>query len=98
MARPFTSTDAKRLTEEHKNYLARLRVGESTPEQHRAVIVQAANTLAAQEVIKILRGIPVEEINRDKRGFRVKALREHGFATIADLSAASVHSLSLIHS
>lgn len=97
MARPFTSTDAKRLTEEHKNYLARLRTGETAPEQYRAEIVQAANALAAQEVVKILREIPVEEINRDKRGFRVKALREHGFSTIADLSAASVHSIASVH-
>lgn len=54
-------------------------------------------SFASQEVIKILREIPVEEINRDKRGFRVKALREHGFSNLADLSAASVHSIASVH-
>lgn len=97
MARSFALIDAKRLTEKHKNYLARLRAGEVVPEQYRSEIVQAANALAAQEVVKILREIPVEEVNRDKRGFRVKALREHGFSTIADLSAASVYSIASVN-
>ena len=97
MARPFTSADAKRLTEEHKNYLARLGAGAAAPDQYRTKIMQAANNLASQEVIKILREIPVEEINRDKRGFRVKTLREHGFSNLADLSAASVYSIASVH-
>lgn len=96
MARPFAATDAKRLSEEHKTYLAQLKVGETAPEQYRMEIEQAARSLVAQEVIKILRDIPVEEINREKRGFRVKALREHGFSTIADLSAVSVHCIASV--
>lgn len=96
MARPFAATDAKRLSEEHKTYLAQLKVGETAPEQCRMEIEQAARSLVAQEVIKILRDIPVEEINREKRGFRVKALREHGFSTIADLSSVSVHSIASV--
>ena len=97
MARPFTSTDAKRLIDEHKDYLARLRAGEAASERYRDEIVKAANALAAQEVLKILREVPVEEINRDKRGFRVKALRDHGFSTIADLAGASVYSIASVH-
>lgn len=97
MPRPFTSTDAKQLTEEHKNYLVRLRAGAAAPDRYRTEIMQAANSLVLQEVIKILREIPVEEINRDKRGFRVKALREHGFSNLADLSAASVHNIASVH-
>lgn len=97
MARSFTSTDAKRLTEEHKNYLVRLEAGATTPDQYRTEVKQAANNLASQEVLKILREIPVDEINRDKRGFRVKALREHGFSNLADLSTASVYSIASVH-
>lgn len=40
----------------------------------------------AQEVLKVLDDIPIEEINRDKRGFRVKALRDYGYRSIADIS------------
>lgn len=97
MARPFSSIEARQLAEAHQHDLSRLRAGAELPEQYRSEIVQAANALAAQEVVKILREIPVEEINRDKRGFRVKALREHGFSTIADLAAASVHSIASVH-
>ena len=97
MARSFTSNDAKRLIDEQKNYLSRLRIGATSPDQYRAETIQAANGLVAQEVVKILREIPIEEINRSKRGFRIKALREHGFSTVADISAASVHSIASVH-
>lgn len=97
MARPFTSKDIKRLRSEHRDYLSRLHAGQSSSETYFIQIREAANALVAQEVIAILKGIPVEEINREKRGFRVKALREQGFSTIADLSAASIYNIASVH-
>ena len=88
MARSFTSADAKRLTEKHDKYISDLSAGKDVPQQYREDIVQAAKALAGQEVLNVLSGIPVEEINRERRGFRVKALRDSGFATIADLAAS----------
>ena len=97
MARSFTSADAKRLTEKHDKYISDLSAGKDAPQQYRADIVQAAKALAGQEVLNVLSGIPVEEINRERRGFRVKALRDSGFATIADLAAASVYNIASVH-
>ena len=97
MARSFSSTDSKRLAKEHEKYLSRLITGAGADDQYREEVVQTANALAGQEVIHILQDIPVEEINRDKRGFRVKALRESGFSSIADLAAASVHNIASVH-
>lgn len=97
MARTFTSTDAKRLVETHADYLSRLQEGEGASGRYRSDISRAANDLAAREASKILRGIPVEEINRNKRGLRVKALRESGYSTIADLYAASVYNIAAVH-
>lgn len=37
------------------------------------------------EVLKELRNIPVEELNRDKLGIRVKSLRQNGFSTYEDI-------------
>lgn len=53
--------------------------------------------LVAQEVLKVLSTIPIEEINRVKRGIRVKAIRDYGYRTIADISTASVYSIASVH-
>lgn len=37
------------------------------------------------EVLKELRNISVEELNRDKLGIRVKSLRQNGFSTYEDI-------------
>ena len=97
MARPFTSSQVNRLIDKHKNYLSRLEAGETISEQYRAEMEQTVNHFVMQETAKILHEIPVEEINRDKRGFRVKALREEGFCTIADLFEAPVYSIGSVH-
>ena len=60
-------------------------------------IEKAANLVETRNVLDVLRDIPVEEINREKGGFRVKALRDHGFRSIADIVAANVYSISSVH-
>lgn len=44
-----------------------------------------------------MRNIPIDEINREKKGFRIKALRDNGYQTIADIAPASVYTLSSIY-
>lgn len=57
----------------------------------------AVNRLRAQNALQVLRAVPVEELNHDKAGFRVKALREAGITTMADIYAMSVYQLSSVH-
>ena len=97
MARPFSSKDAKRLIEDHRELLASLNRVASSTEHLKQDVEKGADALVTQEVLKVLREIPIEEINRDKRGFRVKALRDHGYSTIADIAAASVYSIASVH-
>lgn len=54
----------------------------------------AVNRLTAQQALTLLEEIPVEEVNRDKGGYRVKTLRECGFQTMADIYRASVEALA----
>lgn len=51
----------------------------------------------AQEIFGILKGIPIEEINREKRRFCIKALHDHGYHSIADIATASVYTILSIH-
>ncbi len=60
-------------------------------------IKNAAERMVMVKVLDILKTVPVEEINREKRGFRVKALREAGYTTVADLYAASAYQLTTIY-
>ena len=97
MARPFSSTDAKRLLEWHHKTIEKLSRTESSTEKYREKVKEASDALVAQEVLKVLQDIPIEEINRDKQGFRVKALREYGYRTVADIASVSVYSIASVH-
>jgi len=66
-------------------------------EADKAKIEAAAIKLSAAESIRILQAVPVEELNREHSGFRVKTFRENGFATMADIHAAPVYQLAAIH-
>ncbi len=97
MARSFSPADAKRVLERHQSIFEKLNGAEAYVEKYRENVKKASEALVMQEVLKVLRDIPIEEINRDKRGFRVKALREHGYRTIADIAPASVYSIASVH-
>lgn len=97
MARPFTSRDAKRLIDEHRELKTRLSKAVAYSDHCKASISKASEALVAQEVMNVLKDIPIEEINRDKRGFRIKALRDYGYNSIADISTASVYTIASVH-
>ena len=97
MARPFTSRDAKRLIDEHRELKTKLSKAEAYSDHCKANISKASEALVAQEVLNVLKDIPIEEINRDKRGFRIKALRDYGYNSIADISTASVYTIASVH-
>lgn len=96
MARPISSEDAKKAIEKHQSLLAKLSAIEASIEILRSEIKKISDALVEQEVMRILKDIPIEEINREKRGFRIKALHDHGYHTIADIATASVFSIASI--
>ena len=65
MARPFSATDAKRIIERHQNIIEKLNNAVSSVEKYRTKAKEASDALVAQEVLKVLADIPIEEINRD---------------------------------
>lgn len=77
MARPFDSTDAKRIIERHRKLLAELVRAEESFDGLRTAITKTSDELVAQEVLKVLKDIPVDELNRDKRGIRIKLLSQY---------------------
>lgn len=90
MARSFTSKETRQLIEEHIRLKRQLENAEEIAAQYRSEMVSASDKLIAQEVLEILKEIPIEEVNRDKRGFRTKVLRDYGYLTLSDLATVSV--------
>lgn len=97
MARTFTSTEAKRLIEQHKDIQSSLTKIKRISSSYENEIREAAKALVGREVLEQLKNVPIEEINREKRGFKTKLLREHGYCTLADISSASVYSIASIY-
>lgn len=97
MGSSIERAQAKRLIDFHSTLLERLAAAEQTAVRIKKAILHASNAMIAQEALSILREIPIDEINRDKQGYRVKALREHGYCTLADIATASVYDLAAVH-
>ena len=81
MARQFSSAEAKRLMEQHRSFLTRMTQAAGSLEALQEAVKAASDAMVTQEALQLLKEIPVEELNREKRGIRVKtlltALEEH---------------------
>lgn len=60
-------------------------------------VKKAADILMAAEAYKFLQTISVDELNRDKNGIRIKALKDYGYNTIASVNNASVYTIASIN-
>ena len=83
--------------EDRYNIIEKLNNIVSSVDEYRTKVKEASDRLVAQEVIRVLADIPIEEINRNKQGFRVKSLKNYGYRTIADIATASVYSIASVH-
>ena len=85
------------LLEHYSSLSHRFSVIRGSLESLTEAIKSAADRLAAVETMKTLRSIQIEELNREKRGFRISLLRDAGYQTVADIYAANVYNLSSIN-
>ena len=56
-----------------------------------------ASKMAEKEALKVLDDVSVDEINKDKKGIRVSALKNAGIETIADVIRKSEYSIASIY-
>ncbi len=97
MARNYSTAEVKQMRRTYQDLYARFRQLDSQAERVQAEIQAATAKIAGEDSMAILRAIPVEELNREKKGIRVKALREAGFYTVADILTAKEYQLSAIN-
>ena len=65
MARSIDRKDAKRLVTAHRALLAELIAAEKNHQSLRAEVKGTSDILAMQEARKLLKDVPVEELNRE---------------------------------
>lgn len=97
MPKLFTFNDVRNLIKKHiqlKNYLFKT---QNINEYYIDEIKKYAENIIYNKALEILKEIPIDEINREKQGFRIKTLRENGFNSIADLVSSKVARISDIY-
>ena len=65
--------------------------------EDKASIKKSVEYLVGTELLAVLRGIPIEEVNREKKGIRVKPLREAGYSNMAEVFSASPYNLAAVY-
>ncbi|MBQ7688287.1 MAG: DEAD/DEAH box helicase [Clostridia bacterium] len=86
---PLTGTALRRACREIGTAWEELERAYQAASEKRTAVCKAEAVCAAAEADVVLCGIDIEEINRNKQGFRTALLRENGIATIGDLITVS---------
>lgn len=97
MARTYSTFEVKRYKRTYQELNAGFRQLDNLTGQYREEIRNASSKIAAQESLELLKGIPVDELNREKKGIRVKTLHDAGFHTVADIVKAQPYQLSAVN-
>lgn len=97
MARDIDSASAKKIIKAFKTSLTDIDTVRNYASSSASKISSLAAALVKSDALKALDNIPIEELNRDKKGFRIKTLKDHGYSTIADVQKASVSDLSRLN-
>ncbi len=97
MARPVSAAAAKNLIQKHRTLLTGLEQAAPRQESRREIVRAAAGAMVTRETLALLREIPLEELNRDKQGIRLKPLREQGYETVGELYGIPVRKLEAIN-
>lgn len=90
---PISSDQAITLRERALNLLASLSQDTETANRLSQAVIQAVNRNRSTKLIQSLQTIPVDELNREKRGLRISSLKNAGYADIASVYTATAYEL-----
>ena len=97
MPKGFKLREARALMERYRILFQQREYAAKAETRCAQAVRDAAEAMAADKVHSLLEGIPIEEVNREKKGIRIKALREAGYSSMADLAAASQDELEALN-
>ncbi len=96
MARDISTQTVKKVIDAHKSILRNIEALYLYAEKCRSDISAFAQEVIRYDTQEALKNIPVEELNREKSGFRIKTLRDNGYSSIADIEKVAPSTLSRI--
>ena len=97
MKKNFTKYEAIKLKNNYINAFNNLNDLISKLDKLKNDVKDDADYIETEEIIKILKTIPTEDLSREKKGLRIKPLIESGFDNLADIYAATESNLSSIY-
>ena len=92
----FPSGNLAELISSLSPSLSKLDQCEQAIDRSKHQVEKRVKELAAKQAMKSIQEIPVEELRSSKDNLRIKALRDDGFETLADVYSASVYQISSI--
>ena len=96
MASSFNVSDARNLLVSYRSLIRALEQYKDLQDHQIDIIKQTTDRFLTSETLKVLRSVPVDELNRNKEGFRMGALKDAGYSTVADVLAAGIYNLASI--
>lgn len=93
MKRTFSFDDVKKISLRHQEIKSILSEIGQIDKKYRKNVEKAADEYINSEIIRVLKDIPVDELNKDKLGIRVKALRDEGILTYGEIIVLSASRL-----
>ena len=88
MARPISVKDARYIAERHKRIIDVLCTARPSIVEYQKKIKALSDSMVTKQLMNVLADIPIEEISRGRKGLRIKALRDYGYNSIADIASA----------
>lgn len=92
----YTIQEFDELIYKHNFLLNKLSDTQNVIDKSKQEIADFANRLVIKEVLNILQSVPIEEINRNKGGYRIKALKDYGYNSMADIYTSEVYQLASV--
>lgn len=96
MKRNFSRQDIKLLIDEYTDIIEKMEGIPRLENIYQSEIEKNANAIVDSKVRKILEKVPIEELNRNKKGIRLKALKDAGITNVGQLVNNTFHTLAAI--
>ncbi|MCI5616943.1 MAG: hypothetical protein MR352_02555, partial [Ruminococcus sp.] len=97
MARSFKTKDTRRIINTHTKILSQLNYVINLSENYKNAIKENVNNYISNKINETLSSIPVDELNRNKQGIRIKSLHDNGYNNISDIAYKTVLELKEIN-
>ena len=96
MAREYSSNDAKRIIERHNALRKILTDSFDFEDTIKGYIFEYIEKYINEDVLKRLKEIPVEELQSEEKGIKIKPLKDNGINTLFEVKSAKLEGIKLI--